>query len=250
MEDTKLYNTKLVIAGNSTELYKYSKVITSGSRVTNDKGRGNTGGNRDRKNTLHKAKTKILRIVNSNTWTMMWTLTYADDVTIEESKKDVCKFIKQIRKIYSTEFKYLYVLELTKRGRPHYHMLVDIVADYTDLHSYERYLADIWSHGFIDVQMITNSKGAGHYISKYFTKDPVDTSCKLYGYSRNCNKPTEVKILDTREPIEILKELDKTVVYSSSYQIDYNKNHVNYYVLEDTENIEDSKYYVNVSCET
>ena len=236
MEDTKLYNTKLVVTGNSTELYKYSKVITSGSRVTNDKGRSNTGGNRDRKNTLHKAKTKILRIVNSNTWSMMWTLTYADDVTIEESKKDICKFVKQLRKIYSTEFKYLYVLELTKRGRPHYHMLVDIVADFTDLHSYERYLADIWSHGFVDVQMITNSKGAGHYISKYFTKEPIDTSCKLYGYSRNCSKPIEVKCLDTRDSIEILKELDKAVVYSNSYDIEYSKNHVSYYVLEDIDN--------------
>lgn len=84
MEETKLYNTKLIITGNSTELYKYSKVITSGSRVTNDKGRTNTGGNRDRKNTLHKAKTKILRIVNSNTWSMMLTLTYADDTTVAE----------------------------------------------------------------------------------------------------------------------------------------------------------------------
>ena len=234
MEETKLYNTKLIVTGNSTELYKYSKIITSGSRVTNDKGRTNTGGNRDRKNTLHKAKTRILRIVNSNTWTMMLTLTYADDVSIEQSKKDVCKFVKQLRQAHSPEFKYLYVVELTKRGRPHFHMLVDIIADFTDLHSYERYLAEIWSHGFVDVQIITNSKGAGHYISKYFTKDPIDTHYKLYGYSRNCSKPTEVKCLDTREPIEILKEMNKTVVYSSSYDIEATKNHVNYFILEDS----------------
>lgn len=235
MEDTKLYNTKLVVTGNSTELYKYSKTITSGSRVTNDKGRSNIGGNRDRKNTLHKAKTKILRIVNSNTWTMMWTLTYADDVAIEESKKDICRFIKQLRQVYQ-QFKYLYVVELTKRGRPHFHLLVDIVADLSDIHCYEQYLATIWGLGFIDVQPITNSKGAGHYISKYFTKEPVDTSCKLYGHSRNCKKPIEIKCLDTRESIEILKEMKKTVVYSSSYQIEATKNQVSYYVLEDTEN--------------
>ena len=235
MEETKLYNTKLIITGNSTELYKYSKVITSGSRVTNDKGRTNTGGNRDRKNTLHKAKTKILRIVNSNTWSMMLTLTYADDTTVAESMKDICSFSKRLRQVYP-QFKYLYVLELTKRGRPHYHMLVYIIADYTDLHSYERYLAEIWSHGFIDVQLITNSKGAGHYISKYFTKDPVDTSCKLYGYSRNCNKPKEIKCLDTRDTIAILQELNCNVVYSNSYDIEATKNHVDYFVLEDIEN--------------
>lgn len=235
MEETKLYNTKLIITGNSTELYKYSKVITSGSRVTNDKGRTNTGGNRDRKNTLHKAKTKILRIVNSNTWSMMLTLTYADDTTVAESKKDICSFIKRLRQVYP-QFKYLYVLELTKRGRPHYHMLVDAVVDFTDLHSYERYLAEIWSHGFIDVQLITNSKGAGHYISKYFTKDPIDTHYKLYGYSRNCIKPTEVKCLDTRDTIAILQELNCNVVYSNSYDIEATKNHVDYFVLEDIEN--------------
>ena len=232
---TSLYNTKLIVTQNSIELYKYSKVITGGSRKDADTRKGH-GGDRNRASTLHKAKTKILRIVNSNAWTMMLTLTYADDISIEDSKKDVCKFVKQLRKIYSMEFRYLYVLELTKRGRPHYHMLVDIVADYTDIHSYERYLADVWSHGFVDVQMITNSKGAGHYISKYFTKEPVDTSCKLYGYSRSCAKPIEIKCLDTREPMEILKEMDKTVIYSSSYQIDYNKNQVSYYVLEDVDN--------------
>ena len=232
---TSLYNTKLVVTQNSIELYQYSKVINSGSRKESDTRKGH-GGDRNRASTLHKAKTKILRIVNSNTWTMMLTLTYADDVTIEDSKKDVCKFVKQLRKMHPTEFKYLYVVELTKRGRPHFHMLVDIITDLSDIHSYEQYLASIWGHGFIDVQRITNSKGAGHYISKYFTKDPVDTSCKLYGYSRNCNKPIEIKCLDTRDSIEILKEMDKAVVYSSSYQIDYNKNQVSYYVLEDTEN--------------
>lgn len=232
-----MYNVKMILTDNSTELYKYSKVINSGSRKDTDTRKGN-GGDRNRKSTLHKAKTKILRIVNSNTWTMMWTLTYADDVTIEESKKDICKFVKQLRQLHPT-VKYLYVVELTKRGRPHFHMLVDIIADLSDIHSYEQYMASIWGNGFIDVQQITNSKGAGHYISKYFTKEPIDTSCKLYGYSRNCSKPIEVKCLDTRDSIEILKELDKNVVYSSSYDIEYSKNHVSYYVLENTENIED-----------
>lgn len=229
-----MYNVKMILTDNSTELYKYSKVINSGSRKDADTRKGN-GGDRNRKSTLHKAKGKLLRIVNSNTWTMMWTLTYANDVSIEDSKRDICKFVKQLRQVYP-QFKYLYVVELTKRGRPHFHMLVDIITDYTDIHNYEQYLASIWGHGFTDVQRITNSKGAGHYISKYFTKEPVDTSCKLYGYSRSCNKPIEVKCLDTRDSIEILKEIDKAVVYSSSYQIDYNKNHVNYYVLEDSEN--------------
>ena len=227
-----MYNTKLIVSGNSVELYKYSKVIKENIK-NNNEGRRRAGGtNRNRTGTLHKAKGKLLRIVNSNHWSMMLTLTYREDVSIEQSKKDICKFVKQLRQVYQ-QFKYLYVIELTKRGRPHFHMLVDIIADYTDLHSYERYLAEIWSHGFVDIQMITNSKGAGHYISKYFTKDPIDTHYKLYGYSRNCIKPTEVKCLDTREPMEILKEMNKDVVYSSSYSIEATHNHVQYFVLED-----------------
>lgn len=232
---TQLYNTKLIVTKNSTELYKYSKTITSGTRITNVKGRGSGGGNRDRSNTLHKAKTNILRIVNSNTWTYFITLTYAEDITIEHSKDDICRFIKKLRQIYP-QFRYLYVIELTKRGRPHFHVLVDYDISTTDMKEYERYLAEIWSHGFTKVKQITNSKGAGHYISKYLTKEPIDTSCKLYGYSRNCSKPLEVKCLDTREPIEILKDMDMDVVYSSSYTIDYNKNQVNYFVMEDKKN--------------
>lgn len=230
-----MYNTKLIVSGNSVELYKYSKVIKENIK-NNNEGRRRAGGtNRNRTGTLHKAKGKLLRIVNSNQWSMMLTLTYREDVSIEQSKKDICKFVKQLRQVYQ-QFKYLYVIELTKRGRPHFHMLVDIIADYTDLHSYERYLAEIWSHGFVDVQLITNSKGAGHYISKYFTKDPIDTHYKLYGYSRNCIKPTEVKCLDTRDTIAILQELNCNVVYSNSYDIEATKNHVDYFVLEDIEN--------------
>ena len=230
-----MYNTKLIISGNSVELYKYSKVIKENIK-NNNEGRRRAGGtNRNRTGTLHKAKGKLLRIVSSNQWSMMLTLTYREDVSIEQSKKDICKFVKQLRQVYQ-QFKYLYVIELTKRGRPHFHMLVDIIADYTDLHSYERYLAEIWSHGFVDIQMITNSKGAGHYISKYFTKDPIDTHYKLYGYSRNCIKPTEVKCLDTRDTIAILQELNCNVVYSNSYDIEATKNHVDYFVLEDIEN--------------
>ena len=104
------------------------------------------------------------------------------------------------------------------------------------MQTYQTYLAEIWSHGFVDIQMITNSKGAGHYISKYFTKDPIDTHYKLYGYSRNCIKPTEVKCLDTRDTIAILQELNCNVVYSNSYDIEATKNHVDYFVLEDIEN--------------
>ena len=222
-----MYNTKLIVSGNSVELYKYSKVIKENIK-NNNEGRRRAGGtNRNRTGTLHKAK--------GNQWSMMLTLTYREDVSIEQSKKDICKFVKQLRQVYQ-QFKYLYVIELTKRGRPHFHMLVDIIADYTDLHSYERYLAEIWSHGFVDIQMITNSKGAGHYISKYFTKDPIDTHYKLYGYSRNCIKPTEVKCLDTRDTIAILQELNCNVVYSNSYDIEATKNHVDYFVLEDIEN--------------
>lgn len=238
-----MYNTKLIITKNGMELYKYSKVIQTGSKEKHTGGRNGVG-DRNRSSTLHKAKTKILRIVNSNTWTYFITLTYAEDITIEESKKDICRFIKKLRQIVCNDlypqFRYLYVIELTKRGRPHFHVLVDFqLVDYdistTDMKEYERYLAEIWSHGFTKVKQITNSKGAGHYISKYLTKEPIDTSCKLYGYSRNCSKPLEVKCLDTREPIEILKDFSDSleVTYCSSYEIEYNKNKVNYYVLED-----------------
>lgn len=229
-----MYNVKMILTDNSTELYKYSKVINSGSRKDTDTRKGN-GGDRNRRSTLHKAKTKILRIVNSNEWTMMLTLTYADDVTIEQSKKDICRFIKQLRQVYP-QFIYLYVVELTKRGRPHFHMLVDWTENMDDMKEYSRHLAKIWGHGFIYCKEVTHKRGASHYLSKYFTKEPIDTSCKLYGYSRTCNKPIEIKCLDTREPIEILKEMNKNVVYSSSYQIDYNKNQVSYFVLEDSNN--------------
>lgn len=228
-----MYNTKIIITNAGIELYKYSKVIPEG--CTGEHGGGRNGnGDRNRRSTLHKAKTKIIRIVNSNTWTLFITMTYAYDVDIGESKQDIRKFIRRLRCIYP-KVKYLYVLELTKRGRVHYHMLIDAIVNIENMQEYERYLAKIWGHGFIDVKEITNPRGAGFYISKYLTKDAVDTSYKLYGYSTNCNKPIEVKCLDTRDSIDILQELNKNVTYTNSYTAVYTKNLVNYYVLEDKE---------------
>lgn len=236
-----MYNTKLIITENNIELYKYSKPIKTGTTEINKHGGGRNGtGDRNRSSTLHKAKTKLLRIINSNTWTMMLTLTYREDVEISQSKKDICSFIKQLRKLYS-DYKYLYVIELTKKLRVHFHMLTDIKESIEDVQAYERYLAEIWSHGFIDVQIVNNSDIVGYYLSKYFTKDPIDTSCKLYGYSRNCNKPTEITLLDSNNMMETLKGLgcgeSLTLEYTNSYEIEYSKNIVNYFRLKgDAEN--------------
>ena len=215
-----MYNMKLIITGDKIEMYKYTKILQEGYKVDNSnvKGRGK-GGDRNRKITLHKAKTKIIRIVNSNSWSHFITLTFANDISIEDSKLAMNKFLKLVR-YHFEDIKYLYVIELQQSGRPHFHLLVS------------EYIGIL---GVINCKEITNKNGAGMYISKYITKDPIDTSYKLYGYSRNCNLPREIRLINNQSIEEVVKELGKNIVYTSTYDIEITKNRVHYYVLEEEE---------------
>lgn len=221
-----MYNMKLIITGDKIEMYKYTKILQDDYKVDNAnvKGRG-SGGDRNRKSTLHKAKTKIIRIVNSNNWTHFITLTFATNISIEDSKDKMNKFLKRV-KYHHPNIKYLYVIELQQSGRPHFHLLVS---------EYVNNLKDLWGYGFINCKEITNKNGAGMYISKYITKDPIDTSCKLYGYSRNCNLPEEIRLINNQPIEEIVRELGKNIVYTGTYDIEITKNRVHYYVLEGEE---------------
>lgn len=98
-------------------------------------------------------------------WAML-TLTYRDDV--KWVAKQVSALLEHLRK-YATrkgwKFRCVWVLELTQRGRPHYHVLVWLPKGRTlpkpDKQGW-------WKHGMTRVEWV--KKSAVGYIAKYVSK--------------------------------------------------------------------------------
>lgn len=97
-------------------------------------------------------------------WAMV-TLTYRDDA--KWSKKDIsalCKNLREYARGAGFKFRYVWVLELTQRGRPHYHLLVWLPAGRTLPKPDKR---GWWPHGKTRIEWAKKPVG---YIAKYASK--------------------------------------------------------------------------------
>ena len=133
----KICNTKLIISNSRLEIYRYNKYSfrIGEKRKFNNGRRGNANLDKDekeinkiksRKTTLVNARNKIIRLIKCNDDMRTFiTLTYALDVDFETSKEHLRKFFRKLKNDYA-DLKYLWVLELTKVGRVHYHILTNI----------------------------------------------------------------------------------------------------------------------------
>lgn len=99
------------------------------------------------------------------------TLTYRDDA--EWRACDIAGYIKAVRQWASRRgirARYQWVLELTQRGRPHYHVLVWLPRGYS-IPKPDR--SGSWDRGFSRVERARNAVG---YLVKYATKGDLDRS--------------------------------------------------------------------------
>jgi hypothetical protein len=110
---------------------------------------------------------------------MMVTLTYRDGVTW--IPRHIVGLVQAMRKYFQrrgAELRYTWVLELTKRGRPHYHLLVwrprGLHLPHADTRGW-------WPHGMTKTERARNAVG---YIAKYTSKGHIDENLKMPKGSR------------------------------------------------------------------
>lgn len=97
-------------------------------------------------------------------WAMV-TLTYRDDVKWEAKHMSaLCKHVREYAKRAAFKFRYVWVLELTARGRPHYHLLVWLPTGRTLPKPDKR---GWWPHGKTRIEW---AKNAIAYVAKYASK--------------------------------------------------------------------------------
>lgn len=227
------YKHKIITSGNVIELYTYEREVRTGKdadKEENNGRRGNgkelfqEGDNKNRSDALQKAKKRLRREINSNIdqWgqtAKFFTLTYAEHVTdIEESNYEFMKFIQRLNYQLKIRLKYSAVIEFTKRGRIHYH-LVTYNLPYTP----NKQLAEIWGHGFVKINKIDQVDNVGAYVTKYMTKDNDDPRLKgkkCHFSSRGLKKPTE-EIIDEKQKESLEQALEQYEAFRADFDTDY-----------------------------
>lgn len=188
-----------------------------------------------RKQTMREARnlTRRLALMNFNTASAFVTLTYPDTRHLTTDHIDIAdddfkKFMKRLRYRYKRDFKYLAVREFTKRGRIHFHMLIDFNAGAhtgEDLKSLERIWGEeIWKHGFVDIKALNEVDNVGAYLIKYMTKNISKEAFKghkAYLCSKGLDRPLEYRGEQAEAILKAYGLKDKKEVFTNSYISEY-----------------------------
>lgn len=176
----------------------------------------------DNKRNRRTRKQSFMDIVSCNTDLLRFmTLTFADNVTdVCYANKHFDKFIKRLRRIAGSDFKYVCVIEFQGRGAIHYHLLHN--AKYIRTKTLEL----MWQAGFVQNKSvdIRQTGNACAYLSMYMTKaqecEKLGAGKKAFHCSQNCLRP--VVIVDNKENYlmakAVLSDIDRShPLYATEY---------------------------------
>ena len=223
----KFYNVKAVWSGSIVELYEYEKSIVKGE--TNNRSGRSVKANeenkaRHRKNTLARARRTVRRLINANVgkWgekPKFLTLTFAENVQdVKKANYEFKKFRQRLEYELKLKLKYVAVVEFTKKGRIHYHVVF-----FNLPYIQSNVLESIWGNGFIKINAISHVDNVGAYVTKYMTKDNDDERLrggKSYFSSRGLYKPVE-RYLNEKEIAKVKDKLSHKKVYENRFDNEY-----------------------------
>lgn len=160
---------------------------------------------------LNRSKQKIFYYSRSVDWSGGYfvTLTFNPEIInsfdYRECQKKIRIFLDSLKR-YDSSVKYLFVPELHKSGRFHFHGLItkcNLINDEIIKYSGVKIKNDkiynfskFWDYGFSTVSMIKESKAVEKYIAKYTTKELLNSTKYQHRYyvSKNINGATIYKI--------------------------------------------------------
>lgn len=183
---------------------------------------------------MNRAKKMVRWLVNANIncWgdelPKFLTLTFKEDVRdIKKANYEFKKFRQRLEYSLGVKLKYLGVIEFTKKGRIHYHVIF-----FNMPYIKHSELLRIWGNGGLRINAIDNIDNVGAYVCKYMTK--IDDlkfknliGKKCYFTSRGLKK--QIEIVDKKKIEQIKKDaaLSQKLVYESTYINDY-QGKINY----------------------
>jgi len=137
-------------------------------------------------NSLRQTFKKLGYLVNNNFKggkNELWgTLTYAENMQdLKQVYSDFDKFLKRFKyyckKTYGEKghFDYIKVLEPQERGSWHIHFLIKF-PNMKKIFIENKRLAELWSHGFVNVKNINRTDNLGAYLCAYLSNLPLQES--------------------------------------------------------------------------
>lgn len=232
---------KVIKSGKLIEVYKSEVPFKSNANVVDIMPRFEKGdSDKERKLEYEKrsrfrAKNKIKRLLYANfigSKSKFITLTFNDNQDFDIRDLKVCyvklkAFLHRMRYRFG-EFDYLIVPEYQMkydRGAVHYHLVCNI--GYIE----NKFLAEIWTHGFTKINLIGDGKKVAGYLSKYISKDLSSSDKGLKRYYRSKKLKDEVVIYGKRaEALSMLMftRYDNYLQYMSEYMSE-NNGMIRYY---------------------
>lgn len=196
----------------------------------------------------NRAKNMIYDYARSNDFDWFVTMTFdpqkVDSFDYAECSRSLSQWLNNVRKRNAPDIRYLFVPELHKSGRYHFHGLMGDIGTLRLVDSGHRnngqiiYNIDNYKLGFTTATKIQDKKRTATYIGKYITKELSGhiKGKKHYWTSRNLELP-RVENLTVEELLDmgIDKEfLENNSIYSKTVEYDLNGQNrkVSYYEFE------------------
>lgn len=215
MSTETIYNVKRKKFGISEQIIVYSKAVVGGVQSPN---KGKTIEQIVRKaktiseykyrnlkcikDSSRRSKKMIYDVTRSNIWEWFVTITFnpelVDSMDYEECVKKLSKWINNIRTRNCTGMVYIFVPELHKSGRYHFHGLISHCeglqfenSGHFDKGGNIIYNIGKYKLGFTTATKVRNSEAAEKYIAKYVTKELTShlKGKRRYWKSKNCKVP-------------------------------------------------------------
>lgn len=183
----------------------------------------------NQKSYMFKVKNKIKDLVLNNHFDMFWTLTFdpkkCDEATEDEYRfEEMRKWLNKMRTRHNRKsdkpFMYIAIPERHKSGLIHWHMVTgnlkpNLVDSGKTYKQQKIYNCIDWEHGFSNVQMMRSKSKISNYVTKYITKDLLNTPARKnkrkYWSSNNLTLPTVYGASDDSVMNFLRDEHDKVV---------------------------------------
>lgn len=188
---------KVIQSGYTVEIWEYDKISTASRRIHTRKKKRVRKLIRPRSAyAARQRRSNFQRLVQVNLDTLgapsLLTLTMRHIKPLKACWYLFRKFILRLKYRFP-DLAYVCVPEFQKRGAVHFHVLIwGIPSGYVDKERSNRYIANLWRQGFIDL-IHTNGKPAlSGYLGKYLSKtflDPRTRDQRCYTCSRNVERP-------------------------------------------------------------
>jgi len=204
MQNPNAYTTrkKLILAGNTVELFEYEYPIgrnLSSLRLSGGKVSGASSGKERRVDNLGYVRSQIRHLVECNHAAfgfepVFLTFTFRENLTDLKSANALFHdFLRRFSRKVGKPLRYLVVVEFQARGAVHYHCIFfNLDLEWERRERRTRTVARLWGHGFVDIERIRSAKRVGPYVCKYLNKgllDPRLRGKKAYFTSRKLLRP-------------------------------------------------------------